>query len=484
MTVDTTEKRSTMGFARRQKSTPTEASGTEPEAEPSRVDGKARKWLVRVRTLLVLGVTCGAALWAVWVAREMTSPAHQLAGKLRDGTVTQRRAAVGKVGQHGVDAIWPTVPALVQALRDKDQQVAMSAVSSLKQALQAARNYGSGDPAAARTAVTALTAALKDPRPDFRMVVAMALADAPGAKVIGDDTAAAAAEALVAALSGDTSVQVREAAAEALGELRSEHDRATVALLRALGKDEPNVHKACAKALWRLKDHRDPGESKRTAAIVPALIERLADREPQVRSQTAAVLGEIGPEARASITALIGMLNEAPEPKQPDAAGQAALALGEIAPATPQAGEAVTGLIAFLRGTPLDLRRAQAAESLARFGPELTAPVVPVLIDVLKEIAGKDGPPGPQVCKAIGRAAPGSPQADQAVAALSAALNSSWGFTRTEAAQALARFGSRARSALPKLHDLAKSDRERVVRDAAAAAAPRIEGASDTGTPE
>jgi hypothetical protein len=125
-----------------------------------------------------------------------------------------------------------------------------------------------------------------------------------------------------------------------------------------------------------------------------------------------------------------------------------------------------------------------AVGALARFGPDPAAPALPVLLDLLKETAGQDGPPAPSVCLAIGRAAPATPRADEAVEALSAALDSSWEYTRAEAAAALVRFGPRARRALPRLRALEKTDRTPSVRNAASSAARRIEGASDKGTPE
>ena len=85
---------------------------------------------------------------------------------------------------------------------------------------------------------------------------------------------------------------------------------------------------------------------------------------------------------------------------------------------------------------------------------------------------------------AIGRAAPGTPSADKAVAALAAALDSSWMYTRAEAASALARFGHQARRALPRLRALAKTDPDSSVRNAASSAALRIEEAAEKGTPE
>src|SRR5262249_35376932 len=162
---------------------------------------------------------------------------------------------------------------------------------------------------------------------------------------------------------------------------------------------------------------RDPNEERRSAAIVPALIEALARGEGMGRYHAPALLGEIGGGAGARLPPPGRAVSETPDPamgrpRQPDpgrwdparpAAGarRAAVALGEIAPGTPRAGEAVAALISAIRGaTPdrkqataagglhgaaLDWRRAMALGALARFGPDQTAPALPVLLDLLKE---------------------------------------------------------------------------------------------------
>jgi hypothetical protein len=209
----------------------------------------------------------------------------------------------------------------------------------------------------------------------------------------------------------------------------------------------------------------------------------------------AAVLGEVGADAGASIPALVGMLSEPPgaemksrkrrpDPMRWDPACRAALALGEIAPATPRAGEAAEALISVLRGPAPDARRAMAAEGLSRFGPEITGPALPLLLAVLNETAGKDGHPAPSICLALGRTAPGTPRAGEAVAALSAALHSGWGDTRSAAAKALAEFGPQARSALPRLRALGQTDPDPGAQAAAWQAAARTEGAVAAGTAE
>jgi HEAT repeat protein len=491
---------------------------------------------------LIVGVAIvGALLWAARLVRDRVDPVRRLTRQLRDGTVEERLKAARMLGGRSAsDHIVDAFPALMAAIGDADVEVAVTAAINLGLAVPEASK--SGDLPAARTAVAALMAALKDPRPRVREGAAYGLGAAgPGLGPLGTDTTATitgalvatlndpfdeagrvAAEALakvgkvdpppeglLAAVESNSSARVRAAAAESLGEFRSGHDRTTLALLHALGKDGPGVRTACDSALRRLHDRRDAKEERRSAAIVPALIEALASREVMVRYHAAATLGEIGAGAGASVPALLRVLSEPPDPEMVgttrldpgrwDPAGQAAVALGEIAPGTPQAGEVVAALISAIRGptldrsrataagglhgAALDWRRAMALGALARFGPDQSAPAVPVLLDLLKETAGKDGPPAPSVCAAIGQAAPGTPLADRAVEALSAALDSSWEYTRAEAASALAKFGPRASRALPRLLALEKADRTGSVRKAAASAARRIEGTSDTGAP-
>ena len=334
---------------------------------------------------------------------------RSISGRDRSGTATSSSAErlPGRLGRLKDGDLLAVLPALVTALGDEDERVAVTVARPLATALQAAPR--SGDAIAARRAVTALVAALKDPRPGVRKAAAGGLvAAALGFDFLGADAAAACTHALVAALSdqsdevrwaaasalgafgkgipppgalvaalnGDPSTRVRAAAALSLGQFRSGHDQTTVALLHALGTDEPEVRKACDSALVRLKALRDAKEERRSAAIVPALIEALTSHEVLVRYHAAAILGEVGAEARASVPALIGILSESldskikhtdrRDPQEWDPVGEAALALGEIAPETPQAGEVVTALIAVIRSATRDRRPATVPEGLAR----------------------------------------------------------------------------------------------------------------------
>jgi HEAT repeat protein len=494
-----------------------------------------------VAALIAVVAICGALLWAGRLVRDRTDPVRPLAQQLRDGTAEQRLKAVRMLGNRFAgDPIPAAVPALTAAIGDEDEEVAATAAVNLGMAVPAASE--GGDLTTSRAVVAALLASMKAPRPRIREAAAYGLGAAgPGLGPLGADTTVTitgalitalndpfdeagrvAAEALVkvgragpppaelvAALESNPSARVRAAAAGSLGEFRSGHDRTTIALLHALGKDGPGVREACDSALRRLHDRRDAKEERRSAAIVPALIEALDSREVMIRYHAAAILGEIGAGAGASVPALVRVLSEPPDPETVrttkldpgrwDPAGQAAVALGEIAPGTPQAGEVVAALVSIIRGPApdrsrataagglhgeaLDWRRAMAIAALARFGPDQTAHAVPVLLDLLKETAGKDGPPAPSVCLAIGQAAPGTPWADRAVEGLSAALDSSWEYTRAEAAAALGRFGPRASPALPRLLALEKADRTPSVRKAAASAVRRIGGESDKAGP-
>ena len=96
----------------------------------------------------------------------------------------------------------------------------------------------------------------------------------------------------------------------------------------------------------------------------------------------------------------------------------AAIALGRIAPGTPAAGEAIKALIAVVRsGHPY--RRVAAAHALSDFGPAAAA-AIPALIDVVQAnaTAKADLADGANAATALGKIAPGTPLADEAMSCL------------------------------------------------------------------
>jgi HEAT repeat protein len=372
--------------------------------------------------------------------------------------------------------------------------------------------------------IRALTDALKEPRSGVRAAAFEGLFTAAGAGPIGaseleslavalagllgnesEETRSLAASALgqvgehnpvpppralIAALEGDCSAGVRSAAAGSLGRFRTGRDGATLALLRGLDADEPQVRAACDAALGS----RSPVQGeRRSAEIVPALIGALASGKPRARYHAITILREIGPGASAAVPALVGMLREPADPQMSrgqiddsasDPACLAAWALGRVVPGTTRTTEVIQALAEMVGAPGPGRRRAVAADALAQFDPGQIEPALPILLAVLSETAGEIGPPAPSVCAAVGRSAAATPRSADAVAALMKALDSGSEYTRCEAARALAGFGRRAREAVPRLRALATEDKHQLVRAAASSALATIEQTVDRPGPD
>jgi HEAT repeat protein len=169
---------------------------------------------------------------------------------------------------------------------------------------------GDGDPAvcrhaayglqhigpAARDAVPALARALKNPDRRVGQQVAQTLT------LLGPE-AADAVPALTEALQDqDESLQVH--AALALGKI-GPAARAAVPVLAALlaaegnapGGEQTKLRVYVAQALWRI--------DRRSDLAVPALLAAMKDKNSAYRGFVAAILGEIGPEARPAVAALV-----------------------------------------------------------------------------------------------------------------------------------------------------------------------------------
>ncbi len=130
----------------------------------------------------------------------------------------------------------------------------------------------------------------------------------------------------------------------------------------------------------------------------------------------------------------------------------------------------------------LPIRRGYAAYALGEFGPD-AAEAVPVLLNLLEN----NTPPKPtrnrhseaSVARSLGQIAPGTASADRAVTALMAVLESDWSDSRVLAILALGKFGPKAAVAIPKVRALL-NDKERFVKDAAAATLPVLEHESES----
>ena len=137
-----------------------------------------------------------------------------------------------------------------------------------------------------------------------------------------------------------------------------------------------------------------------------------------------------------------------------DPAIMAAVALGRIVPDSAQAREVVLPLADLLRSED-SWRRDAAAGTLCRLGPT-AIDAAPALVAALREAYAQKNTTiyGTDVAIALGRVAPGSPVADDAVAILIDVLDIDWEPTRANAIDALGRFGAVARPAIPRLRAL------------------------------
>ncbi len=137
---------------------------------------------------------------------------------------------------------------------------------------------------------------------------------------------------------------------------------------------------------------------------------------------------------------------------------------------------AVPALIAALKSPDREVRY-EIVSLLQSLGPDARA-AIPALIRMLRESDtisyGYDI--GSVAAMALGEFAPHTPSADDAVAALAAALRSE--SKRLAAINALSAFGPAARGAMPQLRALKEHDSNANVRRAAAKALAEIDSAA------
>jgi hypothetical protein len=288
-----------------------------------------------------------------------------------------------------------------------------------------------------------------------------------------------AAAALVHALE-DRDAVVREEAARSLGVMvsgmlrtgssRETIDPAVKALIKLLLEREP------ANRGVETKQSADPGAmaARELGEIAPrtpwaelavvSLTEALCDPGDGPRQQAAArALGRFGPEAERSLGDLKRRLGEAAArggvAHSDEWRSIAAEAIARIAPGTKSASEAIFALTEPLRLRADKATQAEAMKVLNRLGP-LAHEAVPVLIAIMKEVRSPAGRPGAHqwVPEALGKIAPSSPSAQEAITALSETLRGEPDGLSDNALLALTRFGAEARSAVPRIEAFAASN--------------------------
>jgi HEAT repeat protein len=212
------------------------------------------------------------------------------------------------------------------------------------------------------------------------------------------------------------------------------------------------LRRTAARALGALA----PGTPSAGDAV-SALVVALDDPAAEVGQQAVESLVAIGPAAKASVPALLEAMHRARGRNDLLHAGRMAEALGRLDPAAPGAGEAIAFLEDVLRSDEI-LPRLFAERVLVHFGPA-AAPAIPDLVALAGRPAVRASLELPSIATALGRIAPGTPAADQAVAVLLERLRAGPESTGIEAViDALARFGPGAAAALPRLRELTKSD--------------------------
>ncbi len=244
-----------------------------------------------------------------------------------------------------------------------------------------------------------------------------------------------AVDAIVAAME-DKRPEVRQAAAQALWDLKAPHEKVGPALTAALNDDNPEVVSNVLDSLASLGEKiaprvtaalEDPKRRARGLALVqrmgpqakqctPALIKLLGAKPNDAtagESETVAVLmalGAIGPDAAEGVDAI----SESLESKDPQVVGAACYALGRIGTAAAGKAPEITKQLA----SPSIYTRVSAAWALAAIDPDkshVAKLTLPLLIE---------------------------------------ALDSEISVVQIESAETLARWANRPRAALPKVKAL------------------------------
>jgi HEAT repeat protein len=466
-----------------------------------------------LRSLLVAVACVAALLWSARSLFDQARPMIEHARTLDRGDREARRDAAGALAEAEGDDIPLAVQALGRALHDGEPSVRATAAGAL--AVQCSRALAaspSGPPRWVGEAARDLIAALDDPSAEVRSSAALGLqtlyarprpATANGAPppappqigravealtaALGDDeesvrlasistlgviaqqTPLAPPRALIAALESGTP-PVRSLAGHALGAFERDVDEAARALLRVVRAEPPDspLGGRCAQSLRQLRP---------SAGLVPDLVEALRSGDDPARFVALTQLAHYGPEAAPAVPALLEALDR-PVPAGDEAAlaisCDAATALGAIGPGAGEEGRVIEALRRAL-GSEHERRRWHAAEALGHFRPPRDA----VLSDLIARIDREEPGATPiwGAAEALGRLAPGTPRADEALAAIGRALDRSEPYGRTQVIEALTRFGAKAAPLLPRLRALAQPEQgDPQLREAARRALLTLEG--------
>ncbi len=258
-------------------------------------------------------------------------------------------------------------------------------------------------------------------------IAALSLCSSHPAHASGDDDDATVIAALADLQSSE--VQVRRDAARKLLLRRTSTPRAIAALIEALADRDPQVWSDALRALREL--------GPKAHAAVPVIVEALDHDRAQVRYRSADTLARIGP---SSMPALVKALTSDSARRR---AG-AAQALGWIGVS---AAKSTPHLIALLGDTDATVRD-QAALALGRFGGQSVSPLLGVLADTESDaIAG-----ALRALQAIG------PPAHATLSTVKEFVHDGRADVRSSAARAVALIGLAPSELVPLLTQLLQDD--------------------------
>lgn len=256
------------------------------------------------------------------------------------------------------------VDGLIKLLRSRDPSVRQRAISLLAEQ--------------DKRAVSQLSAALSDPDPNVRQGAAYALGE-----IRSDDKDAV--DRLTRLLRDDNRL-IRIVAAQSLGQIGRGAGPAVPALIELLKDNDPSVRKMAVQSLGEIRSDprnvirellaqlRDPDNDVRGAAITAIekydandiqpfliiLIDLLKDQDPEVRAGAASIIGSVGSNASVATEDLIPLLKD-PEFRVRLATTQTLAEIGT------RAGKAVPTLREALNDQEHDIR-AHAAKALGKMG--------------------------------------------------------------------------------------------------------------------
>jgi HEAT repeat protein len=263
-----------------------------------------------VASILILLVACGVACFELKESNWPDLSSEAQIRKLSSHWASRRRAAAAELAQFPGEA-QTVVPALTKALGDSDTQVRLVALESLrnyreraKLATEALRKLLKEDSDAKvrlqaiallgvlqdRESVAVMIDAMDNPDPAVRLEAIRALGRF-GRSIASDPLV----DKLMAVLTGDYPVELRDASLEALDSIAADQERVARAKAEVLAKDpSPELR---LKAVGVMK-------KPTFAFVIPALIAALDDPSPQVRLSAGANLAWIGLNDDRTVPAL------------------------------------------------------------------------------------------------------------------------------------------------------------------------------------